>query len=90
LEEAAGPPSPLAQAKEVLVLLAWVRRRVWQNGMVRFALNKRWLEEQGVPDMNAMAALAARKIQRSLTAWTQRSGVKAVWIDLRYGAWAPR
>ena len=27
--------------------------------MVRFALNNCWLEEQGVPDMNAPAAVAA-------------------------------
>ena len=25
-----------------------------QNEIVRFALNNRWLEEQGVPDMNAV------------------------------------
>jgi hypothetical protein len=25
-----------------------------QNEIVRFALNNRWLEEQGVPDMNAL------------------------------------
>jgi hypothetical protein len=59
--------------------------RMSQNEIVRFALNNRWLEEQGVPDMNATAAVAAWKIPRSLTAWTQRSGVKAVWIVLHYG-----
>ena len=32
-----------------------------QNEIVRFALNNRWLEEQGVPDMNAVAAIAAWK-----------------------------
>ena len=32
-----------------------------QNEIVRFALNNRWLEEQGVPDMNAPAAIAALK-----------------------------
>ena len=32
-----------------------------QNEIVRFALNNRWLEEQGVPDMNARAAIAALK-----------------------------
>jgi len=35
--------------------------RLSQNGIVRFALNCRWLEEQGVPDMNAPAAIAALK-----------------------------
>ena len=53
--------------------------------MVRFALNNRWLEEQGVPDMNAPAAFAALENLRSHFAWTQRSGVKAVWIVLHYG-----
>ena len=33
--------------------------RMSQNEIVRFALNNRWLEEQGVPDMNAPAAVAA-------------------------------
>jgi hypothetical protein len=33
--------------------------RMSQNEIVRFALNNRWLEEQGVPDMNATAAIAA-------------------------------
>ena len=33
--------------------------RMSQNEIVRFALNNRWLEEQGVPDMNAPAAIAA-------------------------------
>ena len=32
-----------------------------QNEIVRFALNNRWLEEQGVPDMKAPAAVAAIK-----------------------------
>jgi hypothetical protein len=59
------------------------------NQIVRFALNNRWLEEQGVPDMNAPAAAAARKIPRSLTAWTQRSGVKAVRIVVALAALAP-
>ena len=34
-----------------------LRRAGWrmsQNEIVRFALNNRWLEEQGVPDMNAI------------------------------------
>jgi hypothetical protein len=52
--------------------------RMSQNEIVRYALNNRWLEEQGVPDMNAPAAVAARKSSRSLTAWTEHSGVKAV------------
>lgn len=39
--------------------------------------------------MNAMATVAAQKKQRSLTAWMQRSEVKAVWIVLHYGAKAP-
>ena len=42
-----------------------------QNEIVRFALNNRWLEEQGVPDMNAPAAIAALEKMRSLTAWTE-------------------
>ena len=42
-----------------------------QNEIVRFALNNRWLEKQGVPDMNAPAAIAALKKLRSLTAWTE-------------------
>jgi hypothetical protein len=36
-----------------------------QNEIVRHALNNRWLEEQGVPDMNAPAAVAARKIREA-------------------------
>ena len=32
-----------------------------QNEIVRYALNNRWVEEQGVPDMNAPAVIAARK-----------------------------
>lgn len=60
--------------------------RMSQNEIVRFALNNRWLEEQGVPDMNAPAALAALDKPRSHFAWTQRSGVKAVWIVLHYGS----
>ena len=32
-----------------------------QNEIARFALNNRWLEKQGVPDMNAPAAIAALK-----------------------------
>ena len=35
--------------------------RMSQNELVRVALNNHWLEEQGVPDMNAPAAVAARK-----------------------------
>jgi hypothetical protein len=36
-------------------------REASEHQIVRYALNNRWLEEQGVPDMNAPAALAARK-----------------------------
>ena len=36
--------------------------RMSQNELVRNALNNRWLEVQGVPDMNAMAAVAAFSI----------------------------
>jgi len=39
--------------------------RMSQNEIVRFALNNRWLEEQGVPDMNAPAAIAARKTREA-------------------------
>jgi RNA-directed DNA polymerase len=35
--------------------------RMSQNEIVRFALSNRWLEEQGVPDLNAAAAIAALK-----------------------------
>ena len=35
--------------------------------------------------MNAPAAFAALENLRSHFAWTQRSGVKAVWIVLHYG-----
>ena len=35
--------------------------RMSQNEIVRFALNNRWLEEQGVPDMIAPTAIAALK-----------------------------
>jgi hypothetical protein len=45
--------------------------RTSRNEIVRFALNNCWLEEQGVPDMNATAAVAARKKPRSQTAWTE-------------------
>jgi hypothetical protein len=63
--------------------------RMSQNEIVRFALNNRWLEEQGVPDMNAPAAIAARKNPRSHSAWTKLSGVKAIWIALHYGEKSP-
>jgi hypothetical protein len=36
--------------------------RMSQNEIVRFALHNRWLEEQGVPDMNAPVAIATLKI----------------------------
>jgi hypothetical protein len=36
-----------------------------QNEIVRYALNNRWLEEQGVPDMNARAAMAACEIREA-------------------------
>jgi hypothetical protein len=36
--------------------------RMSQNSIVRVALNNRWLEEQGVPDMNALAGVAALEI----------------------------
>jgi hypothetical protein len=47
-----------------------------QNEIVRYALNNRWLEEQGVPDMNAMAAVAAQKKPRSHPAWTDAAESK--------------
>jgi hypothetical protein len=60
--------------------------RMSQNEIVRYALNNRWLQEQGVPNMNARrAAVAACFKTRSQTAWTERSGVKAVWIVLHHG-----
>ena len=59
--------------------------RMSQNEIVRFALNNRWLEEQGVPDLNALAAIVALEKTRSLTAWTERSGVKAIWMVLHNG-----
>ncbi len=34
----------------------WSRNR---NEIVRYTLDNRWLEEQGVPDMNATATLAS-------------------------------
>ena len=37
------------------------------------------------PDMNAPAAFAVLENPRSHFAWTQRSGVKAIWIVLHYG-----
>jgi hypothetical protein len=59
--------------------------RMSQNEIVRFALNNRWLEEQGVPDMNAPAASAAWKTAKP----DSMDEVKAVWIVLHYGAKAP-
>jgi hypothetical protein len=65
-----------------------VAARWSQNEIVRYALNNRWLEEQGVPDMNAPAAVAARKpYEAKPHGW--RHGVKAIWIILHYGAKAP-
>ncbi|MCC6882939.1 MAG: hypothetical protein IT576_12360 [Verrucomicrobiales bacterium] len=58
--------------------------RMSQNSLVRAALNNRWLEGQGVPDMNALPRQWHPK-GRSLTAWTKRSEVKAIWIVLYYG-----
>src|ERR1035437_854321 len=40
--------------------------RMSQNELVQIALNNRWLEEQGVPDMNAPVALAARKSRKAI------------------------
>jgi hypothetical protein len=37
------------------------RRRMSQTEVVRFALNNRWLKEQGAPDLNAPAAISALK-----------------------------
>jgi hypothetical protein len=37
------------------------RRRMSQTEIVRFALNNRWLKEQGAPDLNAPAAISALK-----------------------------
>ena len=47
--------------------------------------NNRLLEKPCAPDMNAPAAFAALENLQSHFAWTQRSGVKAVWIVLHYG-----
>jgi hypothetical protein len=46
--------------------------RMSQNEIVRYALNNRLLEEQGVPDLNAPAATAAQENSRSQTAWTEQ------------------
>jgi hypothetical protein len=62
--------------------------RMSQNEIVRYALNNRRLEEQGVPDMNAPAAVAARKTCEAQP-HGRRHGVKAIWIILHYGAKAP-
>jgi hypothetical protein len=62
--------------------------RMSQNEIVRYALNNRWLEEQGVPDMNAPGAVAPRK-KGAAKPHGRRHGVKAVWIVLHYGAKAP-
>jgi hypothetical protein len=59
--------------------------RMSQNEIVRYALSNRWIDEQGVPDLNAPAAIAAQENSRSQTAWTECSGVKAVWIVLHFG-----
>ena len=48
-------------------------------------LNNRLLEDRCAPDMNAPVAFAVLENPRSHFAWTQRSGVKAVWIVLHYG-----
>ena len=53
-----------------------------QNEIVRFTLNTRWLEEYGIPDMNAPAAIAALKNAKP----NCMDGVKAVWIVLYHGA----
>jgi hypothetical protein len=39
--------------------------RMSQNEIVSYALNNRWLEEQGVPDMNAPVALATLEIREA-------------------------
>jgi RNA-directed DNA polymerase len=55
--------------------------RMSQNEIVRFALNNRWLEEQGVPDLNAPAAVAALRNAKP----DRMDEVKAVWIILHHG-----
>ena len=59
--------------------------RMSQNEIVRFALNNRWLEEQGVPDMNAPAAIAAL-VNAKPGRMDGGNGVKAVWVVLHHGA----
>jgi hypothetical protein len=59
-----------------------------QNEIVRYALHNGWLEEQGVPDMNAPAAVAARKTCEAKS-HERRHGVNAIWIILHYAAKAP-
>jgi hypothetical protein len=61
------------------------RRRMSRNRIVRFAISNRWLEEQGVQDMNTHAAAAAWKTAKP-GSWTERCGVKDAWIVLHYGS----
>lgn len=49
-----------------------------QNELVRVALNNRWLEEQGGSGHECPGRNGGFKKPRSLTAWTERSGVKAI------------
>ena len=59
--------------------------RMSQNEIVRIALNNRWLEEQGVPDMNAPAAIAAL-MNAKPDRMDGGNEVKAVWVVLHHGA----
>ena len=69
-----------------------------QNSLVRAALNNRWLEEQGVPDMKAPSALAslmdvkrnrmdgAKRSQSSLDCSTLRAECPCLMGTALYGA----
>jgi hypothetical protein len=63
--------------------------RMSQNEIVRNALNKRWVEEQGVPDMNAIAVHKNREV----ITHRRRNGVKAVrsvvWDPGANHSWEP-
>jgi RNA-directed DNA polymerase len=55
--------------------------RMSQNEIVRHALNNRWLDEQGVPDMNALPRQRLHKPAEP----DRMDAVKAIWIVLHFG-----
>jgi hypothetical protein len=61
-------PSEIGGGPRKIHTVTRSRKGLWRvstSSMIRNAPNNRWLEEQGVPDMNAAAAIAVRKTREA-------------------------